>query len=188
MSAAFVQAIDDLLGFVQDKRPPECFVLHSELLRQFDELDRKVWVEAHRAGMEDKLPRPATAGRWDYLGKTNLPGTVYQGFRVAPAYVIRSWRNDLLATRDLAAALNCGQDGAEQGLGAGPSGKRRMRRGRRPDTDPKADERVWDAWQSGGHQTHEQLAAALGKPKREVERALDRHRHRLKKHRKPAPE
>jgi hypothetical protein len=119
---SLAQATDDLLGCVQDKRPPECFVLRGELLKQFDELDRRVWVEACRSGFEGKLPRPTAAGHWNYHGKTNLPGVVFRGFRVAPAYVIQSWRNDLLALRDLAAALNNNQGGTGQAKGAAGSG------------------------------------------------------------------
>jgi len=100
--SSFVTAVDGLLAFVVDKTPPECFVLRKELLVRFEELDRNVWAIACRHGLESKLPPQTLADKWDYLGKTNLPGTKYGGFRVAPGYIIRSWRNDLLALRALA--------------------------------------------------------------------------------------
>ena len=79
---------------------------------------------------------------------------------------------------------------AEKAEGAGGSDGRQKRRGRKPDTDPKADKRVWDAWQSGEHKDHEQLAVALGMTRREAKLALDRYRHQpgVKKRHKPARE
>jgi len=52
------------------------------------------------------------------------------------------------------------------------------KRGRPVDTDLKADERIMEAWSTGGYNTCEQLAKALGKKKRDVKLALDRHRKR----------
>jgi hypothetical protein len=57
------------------------------------------------------------------------------------------------------------------------------KRGRKQDTDPKADERVWDAWKSGEHKDYEALGRELDMSKHEVQCAIDRHRHRLKPHR-----
>ena len=55
------------------------------------------------------------------------------------------------------------------------------RRGRKPDTDPKADKRIADAWGTGRHKTYADLAHELGRPLLDVRRAIDRHRKRLKK-------
>ncbi len=59
--------------------------------------------------------------------------------------------------------------------------KRRRKRGRPRDTDPKADKRIADAWQSGQHKTYADLARELKKSEREVRAAIDRHRQRLKR-------
>jgi hypothetical protein len=69
--------------------------------------------------------------------------------------------------------------------------KPRPRRGRKPDTDPKADQRVADAWETGSYTTYADCAKALGMTRRQVERALDRHRKRTQgkqSRREPASE
>jgi hypothetical protein len=59
--------------------------------------------------------------------------------------------------------------------------KKPRRRGRKPDTDPKADKKVFDAWKTGCHKTYDGCAQALDlKSGRDVRLAIDRHRHRLK--------
>jgi hypothetical protein len=69
--------------------------------------------------------------------------------------------------------------GRDQGAaGQGEEEKPRRRRGRKPDTDPKDDQRVADAWASGRHKSHEELANALGRKERDVKLALDRARWR----------
>jgi hypothetical protein len=55
-------------------------------------------------------------------------------------------------------------------------GKRR--RGRPRDTNPKADEKIWDAWSTGEHKTYGDLARLQGTSAAEVARAIDRHRRR----------
>jgi hypothetical protein len=52
-------------------------------------------------------------------------------------------------------------------------------RGRPRDTDPKADQKVWDAWNTGEHKDYAGLGRFLRKSALEVARAIDRHRHRL---------
>jgi hypothetical protein len=93
------KAIDDLLALVPEGNPPRFTDLRGDLLTLFHAMDRVVWVEACRMKLEGHLPqRPL---RREYIGKTNLPGYVIPGaFRV---YGSRSWRNDLLALRELAA-------------------------------------------------------------------------------------
>ncbi len=54
--------------------------------------------------------------------------------------------------------------------------KRAKKRGRKPDTDKKEDQRIFDAWGTGQHKTYEELGMEMGKTKAEVGRAIDRHR------------
>jgi hypothetical protein len=56
----------------------------------------------------------------------------------------------------------------------------RKKLGRPMDTDPDADRCIAEAWQTGMHESLETLGYALGMTKREVKRALDRHRKRSK--------
>jgi hypothetical protein len=79
------------------------------------------------------------------------------------------------------------QAGAGQGGGAKPKGKR----GRKSDTDPKADQRVADAWRTRQYRTYSECGRALGITCKQVKEAIDRCRHRApgKRHRRtPAPE
>jgi len=73
------------------------------------------------------------------------------------------------------------QGGAGSGEEAARGGKKRRKCGRPTDTDPKADQRIFDAWQSGQHRTYEDLARLMGKKTREVSAAIDRHRKRLER-------
>src|SRR5262249_12930382 len=57
--------------------------------------------------------------------------------------------------------------------------KKRGKRGRPADTDPRADKRIFEAWRSGHHTTYADLATALGQPEQQVRAAIDRHRKRL---------
>ena len=59
--------------------------------------------------------------------------------------------------------------------------KQKGNRGRKQDTDLKQDERIWDAWHSGRHESLEAVGSAFEMSKPEVIRALDRHRKRLDK-------
>ncbi|MCI0463807.1 MAG: hypothetical protein L0Z62_43285 [Gemmataceae bacterium] len=75
-------------------------------------------------------------------------------------------------------------DGDQGGTGQTEGATSRRRRGRKPDTDPKEDGRIWDAWKSHGFKNLADLASNLHKTRLEVKRAIDRHRHRLKKDRR----
>ena len=55
---------------------------------------------------------------------------------------------------------------------------RRGKPGRKRDTDPKADKKIAEAWQTGRYKTHAELGKELGKSERDVKLALDRHRKR----------
>lgn len=56
--------------------------------------------------------------------------------------------------------------------------KRAKRRGRKPDTDPKEDKRISDAWQTGQYLTFADLERELNLRPGEGKRACDRHRKR----------
>jgi hypothetical protein len=71
----------------------------------------------------------------------------------------------------------CEQFGYPSGEGVGTS-KPSKRRGRKSNSDPKADKRIWDAWKTRAHKTHEQLAVTLGISTPDAKHALDRHRKR----------
>ncbi len=64
----------------------------------------------------------------------------------------------------------------------------RKKPGRKPDTDPKKDKQIADAWKTGQYKTYEDCAEELGKTQREVKLAIDRDRKRKtpKRHRKKA--
>jgi hypothetical protein len=55
-----------------------------------------------------------------------------------------------------------------------PKGKR----GRKPDTDPKMDSRVADAWQTGQYRTYAECGREFRMNKKQVKQAIDRHRKR----------
>ncbi len=74
-------------------------------------------------------------------------------------------------------------EGATPGAAAGGTAVEKKKRGRRVDTDPAADKRVYDAWKSGSHRTYADLANTLKKTEREVGLAIDRHEKRLTKKR-----
>jgi hypothetical protein len=64
------------------------------------------------------------------------------------------------------------------GIGGRPHPKGKRGRGRKPDTSPKADKRVADAWATGQYKTYEGCGIALGMTKKQVKDAIDRHRKR----------
>jgi len=55
------------------------------------------------------------------------------------------------------------------------------KRGRRLETDLKADKQVYDAWKTGQYTKYADCGKALGKSEREVYLAIDRHRGRLRR-------
>ena len=92
---SLTQVIDALLEFVET----------SELIEQIDqsrfaELDRAVYVEAHKQALHGELPQPHED--LDALGKTNLPG----GWFVDGSFIpmpTPGWLTDIrsLRSRDL---------------------------------------------------------------------------------------
>jgi hypothetical protein len=60
-----------------------------------------------------------------------------------------------------------------------PPKEGKRRRGRPGGTDPREDKRIFDAWKSGAHKDYADLARNLRKSKRDIAKAIDRHRHRL---------
>lgn len=53
------------------------------------------------------------------------------------------------------------------------------KRGRPNDTDPKADQRIYDAWKTGEHKTYADLGRELSKTERQITLAIDRHKKRI---------
>jgi hypothetical protein len=97
-------------------------------------------------------------------------------------------RADDLATLTVGAilaTLNPVPPAASDTLSSPPApAEKAHRRGRPADTDPEADRRLYEHWQSGCFITLHDLAERFGKKKRDVERALDRHRKRLERGKK----
>jgi hypothetical protein len=91
---AFQQAIDALLASVPDDRR---IPYGSEMRTNYDALDRTVWVEACRLGLDGKLPEKSN----ECLGLTNLPGVTLIDGSFVPTGV-NWWRNRLLALYALA--------------------------------------------------------------------------------------
>lgn len=60
-------------------------------------------------------------------------------------------------------------------------GKKAGKRGRRPDTDAKADAKIAQAMASGQYPTYQDLANEMGLTEGDVRRAVDRHRQRQKR-------
>jgi len=77
-------------------------------------------------------------------------------------------------------AAGADRDQAEPGQLEVDKPKRR-KPGRPTDTDPKADKRIFDAWNTGQYKTYEDLARKLGLKKRDVKLVIDRHRRRLER-------
>ena len=102
---SLVNAIDTLLAYVDEHELDYEFNFDFEV-RQFEDLDRVVYVEAHKRGFVSELP-PQDSSSFSspptFLGKTNLPGNWLIGGRFVPTPT-RRWRGDLLALRTLAAA------------------------------------------------------------------------------------
>lgn len=69
-------------------------------------------------------------------------------------------------------------DGAASPTGNARTASRGKRRGRKPDTDPKADRQVAEAWSTGRYSTYAELDRERRAPSGDSKRAIDRHRHR----------
>lgn len=118
---------------------------------------------------------PAQARRLADLGSLH-PADPYGGYAVAN---YASAAALALSVLDEAASPPVPSGDREHGKvvdGQGSKGKRP--RGRKPDTDAKADQRVADAWRSGRYRTLADLARELKVTGRDVELALDRVRWR----------
>jgi hypothetical protein len=171
---SLTSAIDALIAFVTDynglpvrQRPPFD-------VSRFEDLDRAVYVEACRLGLSNHMPRPRRGRTLETFGHTNLPGvrTMHDSpgyFELMPSQ-IRYWQIEMLSLRALAA----GKGKIKEKREVGP----RPPRGRKPDTDPKDDQRIADAWGSKQYKTYDELAKELGMDVRDVKHALDRVRWR----------
>jgi hypothetical protein len=65
--------------------------------------------------------------------------------------------------------------------GDGNASAKAKRRGRPSDTDPQADAKIAEAWDTGHYQTYERLGQETGMSGRDVELAIDRHRKRQRR-------
>jgi hypothetical protein len=72
-----------------------------------------------------------------------------------------------------------GQAEVEQAEGAGQ--RPRKRRGRPAAIDPKADQRIYEAWKTRHYKTYDELAVASRQSKRAVQLAIERHRKRIER-------
>lgn len=77
---------------------------------------------------------------------------------------------------------NAGADTAPGEPNDDKSAKRK--RGRPPDTDPKEDKRIYEAWKTGQHKTKPDCDCALGLPAGTTYTACERHRKRLERRNK----
>jgi hypothetical protein len=82
------------------------------------------------------------------------------------------------------AVVRAGAAGDQSDAAHRKGAKQKGQRGRKLDTDPKADKRVADAWTTGQYKTYRECAAALGMPEKKVRAAIDRHRHRTRNSRR----
>jgi hypothetical protein len=198
-----VQAIDDLFAFV-NARP----AIFPTEVRAFTPLDREVAVLARQCGLADALPQQGElAGRLPdslahrpafpppkFIGETNLPGDWMNDDDSFIHVPKGPWGDKMLTLRAHAVAL---VEAEVQPRGANIPGnqgeadqlegsERKRRRGRKPDTNPKADKRVADAWRTRQYKTYEECSNALGLSEKHVKHALDRHRKRTSDNRRRA--
>jgi hypothetical protein len=190
-------AIADVAAFLRPKKRP---MAPLELLDLAKRDRSKI-----RLGSDCDLPHlchcaEELRGHWQAMAATG--GNVPQ----SPAFLARQkdWRISIpltevddfpLCPRDVFEAYgevirfwdgHIKQENGERTEGSKP----KRRRGRKPDTDAKKDQRVAEAWQSGQYKTHEQCGQAIGMTRKQVKHALDRHRKRPggKRRRTVAPE
>ncbi len=162
-----VRAIDDLLEYVDSYprqlvgQPPDA---DMESCPRFAELDRVVFRESVARGLNAYLP--CKSGK--VLGKTNVPvdDNAHEGIYPATAR-LQSWRHEMLALRELALAKERKDTNSKS-----PPTKRK--RGRPPDTNPIADQRLCDAWDTNQYATYADLARELKISEENVSRAIDR--------------
>jgi hypothetical protein len=107
---------------------------------------------------------------WQRL-KTWLLARPEKTFQVQRAEVVRLLREAVAKKAGLPTP-----PAAKTKTGKGKGGKR----GRTPDTDPKKDKRLAEAWATGRYRTFAELDTAEKLGKGEAKRAVDRHRHRTK--------
>jgi hypothetical protein len=128
------------------------------------------------------------AAEWDESGaivsglSVVMSGPLYQragesALRILNA--VRSLEDSIVAQLNRRSAKALGESKSEGKAGAGA----KKPRGRRPDTDPKEDKRVADAWKTGRYPTYQNLGLELHMTEREARLAVDRHRWRTRKRR-----
>jgi hypothetical protein len=203
MSDALIAAIDALVDFVcANASPPDKpgeKLLTPKLWEQLKALDAQFGAQVYRAGLVvpavpvpsgcrpfggSRVPIGEVTVRVDLLDKNQ--GTQFGEY----LQLSDDWQQAMRILRSAAAPPRTSAGQGEQagtsheqggtGQEAG-SHKKHRKRGRPTDTDPKADEKIWDAWRTGEYKTYEGLARAFTKPMRDVRAALERHRKRLER-------
>jgi hypothetical protein len=136
------------------------------------------WVvvtENHWAGrLMEFVHSLALAGRHGSLLHTEQSDSLY-GRKLTPGITA----SELRAFEAVALALEMVADECTTPDARSETPKQRpvRRAGGRPsDTDPREDQRIAEAWRTRQYATYEALASAIGKTKRDVKLAIDRHR------------
>lgn len=149
----------------------------------FRELDRRVYLLANKAKVQEALPQiPELAPHLNFShlsrdvgfeGKTHLPGDWEDGtFMPVPN---PHWFENMNVFRSLI-EQRCDETAVKR------KGKRKRPAHRPPDTDATADTMIGDAWlhgrNSGQFVAYRDLANELKRDETEVREAIDRDRHR----------
>jgi hypothetical protein len=186
-TSLFVTLLDEMMLFVAKHGYDPRSGRDLSALSQ-NEKDELYLLDARlgKAAENAKISLPSPEGNHPdggYLSKSGLrfmDKYPHQGFHVSPT---STWLAQMKALRQVAVEPTSGNLSPTS---TAEVKSKRSNRGRKPDTDPKADEQVWNAWRTGEHKTLQQLGSALEKDKKEVERAIDRHRKRIEKRSKSA--
>ncbi|SRR6266478_3301490 len=156
------QAFAYIVGELEKSRTHIVTDAFLPFLKPLDAGNRLLLVLKTFEGLGVLTPESPPGNKWL---KTPLAG------RVFPAY----WRIEgkaVITHRDLLGREPEEEPKPEKG---------KQNPGRPPDTDAKEDKRIYDAWNTGQYKRIADLAQALGLPEKEVAKAIDRHRKRLKR-------
>ena len=161
---SLVESLDALLALVDGEQAPFD-------VSRFEALDREVYLEARRLGLQDDLPQPDASSFVDpqdaqFIGKTKLAGMWLLGGQFIPMPA-RQWRADLLVLRSLATSTApTPPTEAEPDVPKAKRGKRRQSSKPRPLT-PKQTEALQIVGECGGDIA--EAARRLGKDRKTVE-------------------
>jgi hypothetical protein len=153
------QALAYIVGELEKSRTHIVTDAFLPFLKSLDAGNRLLVILRTFEGLGVLTPETPPGNKWL---KTPLAG------RVFPAY----WRIEgkaVVLHRDMLSKES------------GEETKLRQKPGRPADTDAKEDKRISEAWETGHYKRHGDFAQVLGLPEREVIKAIDRHRKRLKR-------